>query len=154
MAHQLPSLETSGQLVMSTNKTYIYLNLTLSLTCVCVCVCVYNKDFNAGKEWMSNNASLGGDEEISSSNESSPVPFPLLTLEESCDKWGPEGGGKSSKKNNFFLPLSFFLLTCRLILLPQQTHLTLEQRNGRKRKSKEEKYQEKGGNFCRYDRQA
>ena len=53
---------------------------------VCVCVCVYNKDFNAGKEWMSNNASLGGDEEISSSNESSPVPFPLLTLEESCDK--------------------------------------------------------------------
>ena len=86
MAHQLPSLETSGQLVMSTNKTYIYLNLTLSLTCVCVCVCVYNKDFNAGKEWMSNNASLGGDEEISSSNESSPVPFPLLTLEESCDK--------------------------------------------------------------------
>jgi len=46
---------------------------------------VYNKVLNAGKEWMSNNASLGG-EEISSSNESSPVTFPLLTLEESCDK--------------------------------------------------------------------
>lgn len=83
MAHQLPSLETSGQLVMSTHKTYIYLNLTLSLTCVCVYV---YKDLNTGKEWMSDNDSLGGEEEISSSNENSPVPFLLLTLEESCDK--------------------------------------------------------------------
>lgn len=84
MAHQLPSLETSGQLVMSTHKTYILLESN-TVTYVCVCAYVY-KDLNTGKEWMSDNDSLGGEEEISSSSENSPVPFLLPTLEESCDK--------------------------------------------------------------------
>lgn len=86
-------------MVMSTNKTYIYLNLTLSLTCVCVYT---YKEIKTARGWMFDNDSLGGEEELSSSNESSAVNVPLLTLEEICENevWRKEV--KVQKRTIFF----------------------------------------------------
>ena len=56
---------------------------------------------------MSDNDSLGGEEELSSSNESSTVNIPLLTLEEICenDVWRKEV--KVQKRTIFFCPCPF-----------------------------------------------